>query len=58
MKETFEEKELQILRNAIDNATSISGRKLVQSDAIKKIIEILETFLRTHKTLCYGKRFI
>ena len=54
MKETFEEKELQILRNAIDNATSISGRKLVQSDAIKKIIEILETFLRTHKTLCYG----
>ena len=54
MRETFEEKELQILRNAIDNATSISGRKLVQSDAIKKIIEILENFLRTHKTLCYG----
>ena len=54
MKETFEEKELQILRKAIDNATSISGRKLVQSDAIKKIIEILENFLRTHKTLCYG----
>jgi hypothetical protein len=54
MKETFEEKELQILRKAIDSATSISGRKLVQSDAIKKIIEILENFLRTHKTLCYG----
>lgn len=54
MKETFEEKELQILRDAIDNATSISGRKLVQSEAIKKIIEILENFLRTHKTLCYG----
>ena len=54
MKETFEEKELQILRKAIDNATSISGRKLVQSDAVKKIIEILENFLRTHKTLCYG----
>ena len=54
MKETFEEKELQILRNAIDNATSISGRKLVQSESIKKIIGILESFLRTHKTLCYG----
>jgi hypothetical protein len=54
MKETFEEKELQILRTAIDNATTISGRKLVQSDSVKKIIEILENFLRTHKTLCYG----
>ena len=54
MRETFEDKELQILRTAIDNATSISGRKLLQSEAIKKIIEILENFLRTHKTLCYG----
>ena len=54
MRESFEEKELQILRKAIDNATSISGRKLAQSDTIKKIIEILENFLRTHKTLCYG----
>ena len=54
MRDTFEEKELQILRKAIDDATSISGRKLAQSDTIKKIIEILENFLRTHKTLCYG----
>ena len=54
MKESYEEKELKILRNAIDNATYISGKKLVQSDTIKNIIEILETFLRTHKILCYG----
>ena len=54
MTETFEDKELQILRSAIDNATTISGRKLVQSDTVKKIIAILENFLRTHKTLCYG----
>uniref|UniRef100_A0A6C0H490 Poly(A) polymerase catalytic subunit domain-containing protein n=1 Tax=viral metagenome TaxID=1070528 RepID=A0A6C0H490_9ZZZZ len=54
MKESFEEKELKILRNAIDNATFIIGKKLVQSDSIKNIIEILETFMRTHKILCYG----
>jgi hypothetical protein len=54
MKESYEEKELKILRNAIDNATYIIGKKLVQSDSIKNIIEILETFLRTHKILCYG----
>jgi hypothetical protein len=54
MKESFEDKELHIWRKAIDNATSISGRKLLQSEAVKKIIEILEDFLRTHKILCYG----
>jgi hypothetical protein len=51
---SFEEKELKILRNAIDSATYEVGKKLVQSDTIKKIIEILEEFLRTHNTLCYG----
>lgn len=54
MAETFEDKELQILRDAVDNATSLSGIKLAQSETIKKIIGILEHFLRTHKTLCYG----
>ena len=54
MKNNFENKELEILRTAIDNASSISGKKLVQSDDIKKIISILEKFLRTNKTLCYG----
>ena len=54
MSNSYEEKELKILRNAIDNATFIIGKKLVQSDSIKNIIEILETFLRTHKVLCYG----
>lgn len=54
MSKLYEEKELKILRSAIDNATYIIGKKLVQSDTIKNIIEILETFLRTHKVLCYG----
>tara|TARA_B100000579_G_scaffold188729_2_gene153989 strand:+ start:2103 stop:3461 length:1359 start_codon:yes stop_codon:yes gene_type:complete len=51
---SFEDKELEILRKAIDNATSIIGEKITQSEDVKKIIEILENFLRTHKTLCYG----
>ena len=51
---SFEDKELEILRKAIDNATSIIGEKITQSEDVKKIIEILENFLRKHKTLCYG----
>ena len=54
MKESFEEKELKILRNAIDSATTILGKKLVHSDTIKNIIDILENFMRTHKIICYG----
>ena len=50
----YDQKELEILRNAIDNATNISGKKLLESDDIKNMINILEQFLRTNKTLCYG----
>ncbi len=50
----FQEKELQILRNSVDNATSILGKKLLQSEDIKIIIDILEKFIRTNKCLCYG----
>ena len=53
-KKKFEDKELEILRNAIDNANFITGKKNVQSDNIKNIISILEKFLRENKTLCYG----
>ena len=51
---SFEEKELKILRNAVDNATSILGKKIAQSSEILNIIEILEEFIRTNKCLCYG----
>lgn len=51
---TFQEKELQILRNAIDNATSVLGQKLVQSPDIKIIINILENFIRNNDCICYG----
>ena len=51
---SFNEKELEILRDAIDTVTKKEGKKNVQSDDIKNIINILERFLRTNKTLCYG----
>ena len=53
-KTSFEEKELEILRTSIDNASALSGRKIAQSDDIKKLISMLEHFLRTHKAFCYG----
>ena len=54
INKNYQEKELEILRNAIDKANNIVGRKLVQSDEIKNMINILEEFLRKNKTLCYG----
>ena len=53
-KKSFEEKELEILRTSVDNASALSGRKIAQSENINKLISMLEHFLRTHKTFCYG----
>ena len=53
-EKSFEEKELKILREAVDNATTIVGKKTAQSNDIKEIIDILENFLRKYKTICYG----
>ena len=53
-KETNEEKELEILRNAVDKAEEIRGKKLVQTDIIRDIILIVERFLQKKKLICYG----
>ena len=53
-KEILEEKEMALLRDAVDGITYKTGRKLIENDNIKKILNILEDFLQTHKTLCYG----
>jgi len=52
--ETLENRELDILRQSVDKIQNIKGKKLSQSDDVKKIISILEHFLRTHKIICYG----
>lgn len=53
-KESFREKELEILRAAVDKAERISGKKMTSSPDIQRMIEIVEDFLRKKKLICYG----
>lgn len=51
---TLEEKELEVLRDAVDKAEEKAGKRLTHSDEVKEIIAIVETFLREKKLICYG----
>lgn len=51
---SFQEKELEILRKAVDQAENKAGRTLTQSKDVQKIIKIVEDFLRKKKLVCYG----
>jgi hypothetical protein len=51
---TSNKKELLILKKAVDNIEKITGKNLVQSDNIKKIINIVEKFISDKKLICYG----
>jgi len=51
---SFEECELAILRNAVDETEKIKGEKMATSEDVKKIISILEKFLISKKLICYG----
>ena len=53
-KDKIKNKELEILRNAVDEAQFVSGSKLIRTPEIQNIIDILEDFLRKNKILCYG----
>ena len=53
-KMSFEECELAILRNAVDETEKLQGKKIANSEEIKKIIAILENFLVHKKLICYG----
>lgn len=53
-KSTLEEKEVEILRNAIDIAEKRKGKRVVSDPDVKKIISILEDFLKRKKLVCYG----
>jgi len=50
----FQECELAILRSAIDKAEERSGRAVANSGEVKKIINIVENFIRRKKVICYG----
>lgn len=53
-KMTFEDCEMAILRHAVDESDKIQKQKIVNSEAIQKIIKILEDFIRRKKCICYG----
>ena len=53
-KLTLQEKELEILRNAVDRVENQVAREKINSPQIKKIIEIVEMFIRKKKLVCYG----
>lgn len=53
-KMTFQDCELAILRTAVDKAEKRQGRKVANSPEIKRIISIVENFLRKKKLICYG----
>lgn len=48
------ERELEILRRAVELAEEKAGRMQVNSPQVKKIIEIVESYLRKKKCVCYG----
>ena len=50
----FEDCELAILRTAVDKADERRGRKEANSPEIKRIITIVEDFIRQKKLICYG----
>jgi hypothetical protein len=51
---SFQDCELAILRNAVENSEKLRGEKMAQSEEIKQIISIVEDFIRKKKLVCYG----
>lgn len=50
----IEDKELEMLNETIDEIEKTQGMKRVASDDMKRIINIVEEFIRTEKLICYG----
>ena len=51
---TFADCELTILRMAVDKAEEKIGKRIVNSEDIKKIIKIVEDFIKRKNLVCYG----
>lgn len=54
MKQTADERVLDILRTSAEKAERLAGRKLLQTPEVTEIIKIFETFLREKKLIIYG----
>lgn len=53
-KMTFQECELAILRKAVDDSETKQGQLIATNEDVKKIIGILEEFLKLKRVICYG----
>jgi hypothetical protein len=53
-KMTYQECELAILRQAVDDSESLKKQQVARNDSVDDIIKILEEFLRKKKLICYG----
>ena len=52
--QTYEEKELEILRQAVDQVENRKGVEVMRDPEVKKIISIVEKFIADKKLVCYG----
>ena len=55
---TFQDCELAILRSAVDVADKIKGKTKMNSPEIRKIIKIVENFIRRKSLICYSSTAI
>ena len=53
-KMTVQECEMAILRHSIDETEYIQKSKIANAEDVKRMISILEDFLRRNKLVCYG----
>ena len=51
---SFADCELAILRMAVDQAEEKMGKRVVNSEDVQKIIDIVEEFIKRKKVICYG----
>jgi len=51
---SYDEKELEILRAAVDLVEKKKGAAIIQDPQVKKIISIVEDFIADKKLVCYG----
>jgi hypothetical protein len=51
---TFQDCELAILREAVDESDKQKGEEIATSEEVKKILLIVENFLKRKRLICYG----
>ena len=51
---TFEDCELTILRMAVDKAEEKIGKRIVNSEEVQQIIQIVENFIKRKNLIVYG----